>query len=225
MNTPAHLDAVSARDDTSSDTLPEFDLRALANHALAQDIAALRRQSRAGAAPVNLYETGWGAPTVCGLAGVSLLLVGTLAGLELKRWLIGGIAVTSGLLLLWAALRTLWLRCKPFAVLSHKGIWLPDRNTLIPWSQITQVRTEEQLNMTASATTIVSKRIVLNMATGYRPPRHASKSPRTRYAQHSNEYALPCPTHESGAETAVAVVSRFWQANATRAQGSGGFVV
>ena len=225
MNTPARLDAESTRDDTSIDTPPEFDLRTLANHALAQDIAALRRQSRAGAAPVNLYETGWGAATFCGLAGVTLLLVGTLAGLELQRWLIGAIAVASGLLLLWAALRTLWLRRKPFAVLSHKGIWLPDCNTLVPWDLITQVCTEEQLNMTAGATTIVSKRIVLSMAAGYQPPRHACKSPRAHYVQHSNEYALPCPTHESGAETAVAVVSRYWKANATRAQGSGGFVV
>ena len=147
MKPPVPLGATGTQNASSFDTLPEFDYRALARQALAQDIASLRRRSLTGAAPVKLYEHGWGAALLCGLAGGLLLVAGLLAGLELKRWLIGAIGVISGLHLTKAALRAFWLQRQPYAVLSHKGVWLPDLNTLVPWDPITGVSTEEQLNL------------------------------------------------------------------------------
>lgn len=218
MNTPISLGAASVQNASSLDTPPEFDYRALARQALAQDIASLQRQSLTGTAPAKLYEHGWGAALLCALAGGVLLVAGLLAGLELKRWLIGAIGIVSGLQLTKAALRAFWLQRQPYAVLSHMGVWLPDLNTLIPWDQITGVSTEEQLNLSAGASTLVSKRIVLTMAAGYQPPRDARKGSRTRYAAKSREYVLPCPTREMAPETAVAALSRHWQANAALAR-------
>lgn len=212
------LNVIVARDPSSFDTPPEFDYRALARQALAQDIAALQRQSLTGTPPAKLYEHGWGAALLCALAGGVLLVAGLQAGLELKRWLIGAIGIVSGLQLTRAALRAFWLQRQPYAVLSHKGVWLPDLNTLVPWDQITGVSTEEQLNLSAGASTIVSKRIILTMAAGYQPPRSASKGSRTRYAAKSREYVLPCPTREMTPETAFAALSRYWQANAALAR-------
>lgn len=222
MKPPVPLGAAGAQHASSFDTLPEFDYRALARQALAQDIASLRRQSLTGAAPVKLYEHGWGAALLCGLAGGLLLAAGLLAGLELKRWLMGAIGVISGLHLTKAALRAFWLQRQPYAVLSHKGVWLPDLNTLVPWDPITGVSTEEQLNLSAGTSALVSKRIVLTMAAGYQPPRDARKGSRTRYAATSREYVLPYPSRDTAPETAVAALSRYWEANAALARATAG---
>jgi len=222
MKPPVPLGATGTQNASSFDTLPEFDYRALARQALAQDIASLRRRSLTGAAPVKLYEHGWGAALLCGLAGGLLLVAGLLAGLELKRWLIGAIGVISGLHLTKAALRAFWLQRQPYAVLSHKGVWLPDLNTLVPWDPITGVSTEEQLNLSAGTSALVSKRIVLTMAAGYQPPRDARKGSRTRYVATSGAYVLPCPTRDTTPETAVAALSRYWEANAALARATAG---
>ena len=222
MKPPVPLGATGTQNASSFDTLPEFDYRALARQALAQDIASLRRRSLTGAAPVKLYEHGWGAALLCGLAGGLLLVAGLLAGLELKRWLIGAIGVISGLHLTKAALRAFWLQRQPYAVLSHKGVWLPDLNTLVPWDPITSVSTEEQLNLSAGTSALVSKRIVLTMAAGYQPPRDARKGSRTRYVATSGAYVLPCPTRDTTPETAVAALSRYWEANAALARATVG---
>lgn len=222
MKPPVPLGAAGAQHASSFDTLPEFDYRALARQALAQDIASLRRQSLTGATPVKLYEHGWGAALLCGLAGGLLLVAGLLAGLELKRWLMGAIGIISSLHLTKAALRAFWLQRQPYAVLSHKGVWLPDLNTLVPWDPITGVSTEEQLNLSAGTSALVSKRIVLTMAAGYQPPRDARKGSRTRYPATSREYVLPYPSRDMAPETAVAALSRYREANAALARATAG---
>ena len=107
-------------------------------------------------------------------------------------------------------------------MLSHKGVWLPDLNTLVPWDPITGVSTEEQLNLSAGTSALVSKRIVLTMAAGYQPPRDARKGSRTRYVATSGAYVLPCPTRDTTPETAVAALSRYWEANAALARATAG---
>lgn len=211
MTITARQTIAGALDAASMDAMPEFDYRALAKQALAQDIAALQRRSLAGSSPVQLYEGGWAATAACGLIGALLLVVGTLAGLQLKRWAICGVAAAGGLQLLWMALRRFWVRRKPFAILSHQGIRLPDLDIQLPWHAIHHVATVEQLNLSANATTIVNENLALIMAKGYAPPAGVKQGSRTRYQHKLAQYLLPNRVRGTGSETAAVIVTRYWR--------------